>query len=113
MSALGDVRVELVGKLTAAGVPATDNPGAVPPFVMVGVPTVPATEGIGGWSATFPVWIVSPPPDNPGGLAWRLDQLEAVYAALGFGPAYPDTWGPRDAPAYLVTYPRSVANPAC
>lgn len=113
MSAFEDVRAELVGKLLGGGVPATLNPHATPPFVLVGPPTVAAAAGIGGWSTTFPVWIVSPPPDNQAGLVWRLDQLERVYAALGFGPAYPDRWGERDAPAYLVTYPRTVSNPSC
>lgn len=113
MSVFDDVRQDLIGKLSAAGVPAQSNPLAVPPFVLVGPPSVTAAEGVGGWAATFPVWVVSPPPDSPDALAWRLDQLQAVYGALGFGPAVPDLWGDRDCPAYQITYPRTVPNPAC
>lgn len=113
MSAFEDVRQDLAGKLAAAGVKATDDPRAVPPCVQVGVPTMTAAAGIGGWDGTFPVWIVSPPPGDAAGLRWRLEQLEAVYGALGFAPANPTTWGDRDAPAYLLTYPRTVPNPAC
>jgi len=113
VSAFGDVRAELVGKLTAAGIAATDNPASVPPFVLVGVPEVPAAVGVGAWAGEFPVWIVTPPPDQPSGLAWRLDRLEEVYAALGFAPARIDRWGDKDCPAYLLTYPRQVPNPAC
>lgn len=113
MSSAGDVRADLVAKLVAGGVPAVDNPAATPPFVLVGVPEFVAASGIGAWEATFPVWVVTPPPDTVAGLAWRLDMLEAVYGALGFGPAFPDSWGDRDAPAYRVTYPCSVPNPNC
>lgn len=113
MSVFDDIRADMAAKLTAGGVPATLSPVAVPPFVLVGVPTMTASAGVGGWQGTFPVWIVSPPPDTAAGLGWRLDALEAVYAALGFAPAYPDRWGDRDAPAYLVSYPTTVPNPAC
>lgn len=113
MSVFDDIRADMAAKLTAAGVTATTNPVAVAPFVLVGVPTMTAAAGVGGWAGTFPVWIVTPPPDNVAGLAWRLDQLEAVYAALGFAPAYPDRWGDRDAPAYVLSFPTTVPNPAC
>ena len=113
MSVFDDIRADMVAKLTANGVPATRNPVAVPPLVLVGVPTMTAAAGVGGWAGTFPVWIVSPPPDTQAALAWRLTQLQGVYAALGFAPAYPDRWGDKDCPAYQVTYPTTVPNPAC
>jgi hypothetical protein len=113
VSAIQDVRAELVGKLVAAGLAATDDPRTVPPCVLVGVPTFETPAGIGGWSGTFPVWIVSPPPDTNDGLVWRLDALETVYRTLGFAPAFVDRWGDRDAPAYHLLYPRTVTNPDC
>lgn len=113
MSVFEDIRQDMVDKLRAAGVAATDDPRAVAPFVLVGVPSLTAASGIGAWDGAFPVWIVSPPPGDAFSLRWRLDQLEAVYGALGFAPAYPDMWGDKDAPAYLLTYPRTVPNPDC
>lgn len=113
MSVFQDVRLELVDKLRAAGVEATANPAVTPPCVLIGVPVVTAAQGVGGWAGEFPVWIISPPPDSAQGLAWRLDQLEACYRSIGFAPAYVDSWGDRDAPAYLLTYPRTVTNPDC
>ena len=113
MSVFQDVRAELVGKLVAAGVAATDDPRATPPMVLIGVPVVTAAQGVGGWAGQFPVWIVSPPPDDRAGLVWRLATLEACYRTLGFAPAAIDRWGDRDAPAYQLTYPRTVPNPDC
>jgi hypothetical protein len=113
VSVFDDIRADMVAKLTANGVPATRNPVAVPPLVLVGMPTMTTPAGVGGWNGTFPVWIVSPPPDTQAALAWRLTQLQGVYAALGFGAAYPDRWGDKECPAYQVTYPTTVPNPAC
>jgi hypothetical protein len=81
--------------------------------VIVGVPSMTAPAGVGGWVGSFPVWIISPPPDTAAALAWRLEQLEAVYGVLGFAPAFPDRWGDKDAPAYLLSFPTTVPNPTC
>jgi hypothetical protein len=113
VSGFGDAWDDLAGKLTAAGVPATTDPRAVPPFVLVSVPDVPRAAGIGGWDASYPIWIVSTPPDDATQARWRLTQLETVYRTLGFAPAHRDTWGDRDCPAYVVAYPRTVPNPDC
>jgi hypothetical protein len=113
VSAIDDERHDLAAKLTAAGVAATTDPRAVAPCVMVGVPRVVETVGIGAWSVEFPLWVVSPPPDSDTAVAWRLEQLETVYATTGFARADPTTFGDKAAPAYLATYTRSVNNPAC
>lgn len=112
-----DHRADVVGKLTAAGVEnVTADPAARPPFVLVGLITTTAAEGIGAWAATFPVTIAVPPPGDAAAAAAMEDTLAAVYAAIGFGPARPTTYSPDPAqslPAYQITYPASIPNPAC
>lgn len=119
MTAVNDYRDGLVARLVAAGiVTATADPAARPPFVLVGMVTTTAAEGIGGWAATVPVTIAVPAPgDDAAGRALG-DALVDVYAALGFAPARPITYSPggdRDTalPAYALTYPASIPNPAC
>jgi hypothetical protein len=108
-------REELAGKLTAAGVPAVLDPRAAPPCVLVGPPTVTARQGIGGWSTTIPVRIISAPPGDDAGLGWMLDQLEVVLLTLGGGTADVGTYdvAGKDCPAYTVPVPVDVANPNC
>src|SRR5204862_152735 len=111
MNPFTEHRETIVGKLRAAGIDtATADPAARAPFVLVGLITTTAAEGIGAWAATFPVTIAVPPPgDHGAGLALE-DALAAVYAALGFAPARPQTYtADRDAPlpAYQLTYPAS------
>lgn len=114
VSVFQDVRDELVGKLVAAGIAATTDPRAVPPCVIVSLPTSsPPAVGVGAWPAEFPVWIVSPPPDDDNGGRWRLAQLQAIFGVLGWTGAYHDRWGDRDAPAYRLLYPVTVPNPDC
>lgn len=117
MNPFTDHRDQVVARLQAAGVTtATTDPAARAPFVLVGLITTTAAEGIGGWAASFPVTIAVPPPgDHGAGLALE-EGLTAVYATLGFAPARPQTYSAdRDAPlpAYQLTYPASIPNPAC
>lgn len=119
VTALNDYRDDLVGKLQAAGITtATADPAARPPFVLVGLVTTTAAEGLGSWAATIPVTVAVPPPgDDQAGRALG-DLVVAVYAAIGFAPARPTSYSPggdRDTqlPAYTLTYPASIPNPAC
>jgi hypothetical protein len=113
VSNLNDVRGEIAGKLTAGGVDATLDPATVPPFVLVGSPTVVAGAGIGGWSVDYPIHVVATPPGNAKALEWMLEQVELVLRALGPAPATPGLYGDTEAPAYELTYRRDVANPDC
>lgn len=112
MNPFDDVRSELAGKLTAAGVTASLDPRAVPPFVLVGPPTI-SPAGIGGWTAEYPVHVVAAPPGNVDALSWCLEQVCTVLRTLGPSTAFPTTYGDKDAPAYELTYRRDVANPDC
>ena len=113
MSSLNDVRVDLAGKLAAAGVPAVLNPTAVAPFVLVGAPTVEGGVGVGGWSVVYPVHVVAAAPGSAASLAWLLDQVETVLRTLGPARADPVTYGDADLPAYELAYRRDVTNPDC
>lgn len=117
MNGFTEHRRTMVDKLVANGVGiATTEPAAAPPFVLVGLVTTTATEGIGAWAATIPVTIAVPPPGDAAAGAALEELLEQVYAVLGFGPARPTIYGAdRDAPlpAYQITYPASIPNPAC
>ena len=119
MSAFGDYRADLVGKLRAAGVDvATGDPAARPPLVLVGLVTTTAAEGIGSWAATVPVTVAVPAPGDANAGAALEQLVQDVYAALGFAPARPTTYSPggdRDTqlPAYQLTYPASIPNPDC
>ena len=114
MSAFGELRETWAGKLTAAGLPATTDPNANVPFVLVDAVTVTGTEGIGAWTGTLPVRLVMPPPGDGAALARLEDWLQTVLVTLP-GPldAVPDVYGPREAPSYTVTYRVTVPNPNC
>lgn len=115
------LRADIAGKLTAAlavyGLePATLDPATVPPFVLVDLPSVVRSEGIGSWGCDLPVRIVVPPPGDVAAAAALLDRLEVVLRTLGYAPAVPDEYRVGDrtpAPSYTVTVPVSVPNPDC
>lgn len=115
MSAFGDVRAELVGKLVAAGVPASGDPARQAPCVLVDACLVTGTAGIGAWTVTTPVVILATPPLDAKGLAWMEEQLEAVLLALGPGRALYRTYNlaGKDLPAYVVEIAGEAANPTC
>lgn len=113
MSVINDARLELVAKLAAAGIPATSDPAAVAPFVLVGPPVISKGAGIGGWSVDYPVRVVHTPPGNADALEWQLDQVELVLRTLGPADAFPGTYGDQALPAYELTYRRDVTNPDC
>jgi hypothetical protein len=117
VSAFGDLRAEIAGKLIAAGVAATTDPAANPPFVLVG-PANPRTSpnaGVGAWSVIVPISIATPPPSDAATLAWREDQLEAVLIALGpiDGDDGTYTFIGKDLPAYRLEYRTEAPNPNC
>jgi hypothetical protein len=111
------VRAELAGKLTAADVAAvTVDPRAPIPCVLVDVPTVDVSAGVGGWRVTVPVRIIAAPPGGTEALTWMLDQLEAVMVLWpGAVPAAPGTYprNDQDCPAYTVPVVVDVTNPTC
>lgn len=114
MSTFHDVRAEVAGKLTAAGVPdVTLDPAANVPYVLVDAITVTGSAGYGGWTGTLPVRIVVPPPGNAAALAALEDRLELVLVALGGIPSDPGVIGPTEAPAYTVSVPVDIPNPNC
>lgn len=117
MTAVGDQRTGMAAVLTAAGLTATVDPAALPPFVLIDAARYRAAEGIGGWTCDIPVRCVVPPPGDAFALAALEEMVEAVLAALGWAPAEPGTWTPHPnvdpIPAYTLTYTRSVPNPNC
>lgn len=111
-------REAIAGKLTAAGVPATLNPRAPLPCVLVGAPDSGSESlGIGAWPAIIPVYVLVPPPGDADGLTWQLEQLTAVLVAF---PSAGTDWTPGtvthagdDVPAYTVNIPAQIPNPNC
>lgn len=117
MSALNDERAVIAGKLAAAGIADTAlDPTVVPPAVLIAAPTVTQSPmGIGGWTATYPINVLHPPPGNAAALAWLLEQVEIILATFPDGSATPviiDHAG-GDVPSYTVTLTRQIANPYC
>ena len=111
-------RDDLVAKLLANGVPrATVDPGANPPFVLVGLITINSPRGgVGAWAGDVDISIVVPPPGDLDALTALEDVLAAVLAVTGYAPAVPDTYAlspTATAPAYVVTLPIDVPNPNC
>jgi hypothetical protein len=124
VSTFHDVRVDVAGKLSAAGVDfVTLDPASLPPFVLVdafarGV----AAEGIGSWRCELPIRIVAAPPADGFALGWLSDQLELVLRLYGFAAfaAEPYDTGQRTAdgdavqlPSYTYPLAVSVPNPDC
>jgi hypothetical protein len=113
VGAIADERATIAGKLTAAGMTITLDPGAVAPFVLVGQPVGVSASGVGAWQITYPIIVASTPPGDAASLAWRLEQVETIVLTLGWAPFAPGIYGPKDLPAYTLTYPRTVTNPNC
>lgn len=114
MSVFSDVRDDLAGKLTAAGVAnVTTDPAANVPYVLVDVMTVTGSAGYGGWTGTCPIRIAVPPPGDATAAAALEDQLELVLRTLGGVPADPGVLGESNVPVYTVTVPVDIPNPDC
>lgn len=114
MSVFSDVRDDIAGKLTAAGVPdVTTDAAANVPFVLVDVITVDGAAGYGGWTGKLPIHIAVPPPGDATATAALEDRLELVLRTLGGAPAVPGVIGPTNQPAYTVTIPVDIPNPDC
>lgn len=113
MNAFGDVRAELAAKLVAAGAPATTDPRASPPAVIIEPARVDAASGIGAWSCVIPVVIYSPPPGDAASLAWLETELQRCLVTLGFARADYTTGGLKDVPLYRLEYVLDVPNPTC
>ncbi|RPH37159.1 MAG: hypothetical protein EHM90_00005 [Chloroflexi bacterium] len=116
MSVFTDARVDIAGKLTAAGLTVTLDPRAPLPCVLVDAPTVESAAGVGGWSVIVPVQIIAPPPGGADALVWLLDALEMVLTVYPAAmPAVPTTItrNDQDCPAYTVPVAAAVTNPNC
>lgn len=114
MNGFADARDTLAGKLTAAGVAnVTVDPRVEAPYVLVDVPEVLGTEGIGAWQVQIPVQLAAPPPGDADAIGWLLDQLEAVLVTLWGAAARPQTVGDNNLPGYVVTVTTTVPNPNC
>ena len=116
MTAIGDVRETYRGKLAAAftdGTLVTTDPGALAPYVLVDAVTVVGAAGVGGWAGTLPIRCVVPGPGDADALAALEAMVETVLRTCGGAPAVPDTHGPTDLPAYVITYPIDIPNPDC
>ena len=109
-------REDIAGKLSAAGVTnVTLDPRGQLPNVLVGLPSVVGTEGIGGWAVSIPIEIATPPPGDLDAANWMLDALEPILVTLFGAPAEPRslTRNGEDVPGYVVTLLVSVSNPNC
>jgi hypothetical protein len=116
VSVFADVRADLAGKLTAAGLAVTLDPGALAPFVLVDlIRSTGAARGVGAWPGEAPVKIVAAPPGDTAAADWLQDTLEVVLVTLGWAPFVPATYeqSGKTLPMYEVTYPVTVPNPAC
>ena len=115
MSVFSELREQYRDKLAAAGLDqATTDPAANVPFVLVDAITVARPAGVGGWDGTLAVRLVTGPPGDGAALAALEDWLQVVLTTLPSPTsAVPDTYGPRELPAYTVTYPVTVPNPNC
>lgn len=115
MTVFADLRDAYRGKLaaTALGDQATTDPGAGVPYVLVDAVTVTGAAGVGGWTGTLPIRCVVPGPGDAVALAALEAMVETVLVTLGAAPAIPDTYGPTDLPAYVITYPVDLPNPNC
>jgi hypothetical protein len=115
VTVFSDLVDELLGKLTAAGLPATADPTAGVPFVLVDLLTVTAAVGVGAWAVTVPVRCVVPPPGDVAARQALEQAVETVLVTLGAARAEPGTYrqGDKDLPAYTITYPLQVPNPNC
>jgi hypothetical protein len=112
-------RETMAGKLTAElppEVPATLDPSASPPFVLVDLPRVDGAVGVGGWSTQLRVVIAVPPPGDYAASVQLLALLEIVFRTLGCVPADPflyTTNAGKDLPAYELAYRVDIDNPDC
>ena len=116
MTVFGELRETYRAKLAAAfadGTVVTTDPGALAPYVLVDAVTVTGTAGVGTWNATLPVRCVVPGPGDANALAALEELVETVLVTCGGAPAVPESYGPTDLPAYVVTYPVLLANPNC
>lgn len=115
MSTFGDVRADYLGKLRGAGITtATLDPVALVPFVLVDAISGPGVGlGVGAWAGELPIRVVVPGPGDAAALEALEIALEAVLATLGAAPFRLELYGPKQLPAYTVTYPVAVPNPTC
>lgn len=111
---LDGAREAVIDRLAAAGLPATGDPGAVPPVVLVAAPSILPTV-IGGPTVDvqFAVIAIHPPPGNAEAMRWLLRTASAVIDELApvTASASPGTYGDPPQPAYTVTVTGSV--PLC
>lgn len=114
MNVFDDLRGRYRDRLTAAGLPATTDPAANVPMVLVDIPDITAVEGKGALTCVLPVRIVVPAPGDATAATALLDALETVLETIPSPTlAQADTYGPGELPAYTVTYTVTVPHPRC
>jgi hypothetical protein len=109
-------REDVAGKLIAGGVAnVTLDPRGQLPCVLVELPRVSGSEGVGGWQVELHVHIIANPPGDLDALGWLLDQLELVLVTFPGAETEPTTITRNDAdcPAYVVRLTRSITSPNC
>lgn len=118
MTALGDYCQGLVDRLTVdAPTPVTVDPALLAPFILVDLPHLTATSGIGAWAAIVPIKCVVGAPGDLTARDLLLAMVEHVLKVLPAAlPAEPGTYRPTvDAalPMYELAYPCQIPNPNC
>lgn len=115
MTVFAELRETYRAKLAAAGaLDVTTDPNANVPMVLVDAVTVTGSEGVGAWTGELAIRIVVPPPGDAAALEALQDRLELVLTTFPTPiTATPGLFGPRDLPAYTVTYRVTVPKPNC
>ena len=103
-----DAALVITEKLTAAGVRATTDPGALNPPAVLVVPPRRVYDVACGYTAIWTVHAIAPAPTGGDRTTWaQLDALvDAVAACYPVETAQPGAYvlGPNTLPSYLVTF---------
>lgn len=117
MTVFDDALDDLVAKLAAAGLPATRDPAANPPMVLVDLVARLTAFTLGAWSGEVEIKAIAPPPGDLAASRALHGYLETTLRTLGpprsaFASTVLNGAG-KEAPAYVVTYPVEFSNPDC
>jgi hypothetical protein len=103
---LDGARQAVIGRLNAAGVVASGDPGALAPTVIVAGARLPFQVIAGPTvDVEFQIVCIHPPPGNAEAMSWLLGAGSSVVNALAPCTAAGDTgtYGDPPQPAYTVT----------
>jgi hypothetical protein len=103
-----DASTTIVEKLTAAGIRATTDPGALNPPAVLVVPPRRVYDVACGYSAIWTLHAIAPAPTGGDRTTWKqLDDLvDAISSCYPVEVAQPGAYvvGPASLPSYLVTF---------